>query len=261
MFNLDNFNVGNMFNGMFGKVDAGLCAMSMSGKIAIKTSNGTFKSYDVEKRRLTNVSNLCFDASDFFFVMPTSKVQVGDVILVKGADNKPHPKCVIRFNDEDKSIKCMDFETNEIREIVPERHVFMGSTYFYGKIVSLFGNAGLKGKGLMGKLLQLMVMKSFMGGGNKATPGSNANNNGGDMFGGLGQLMMMQSMFGGMFGGNGGNGMDGLNFANMFNLDFDTDGDEEDGEVVDETAATGKPAKKKRTKKVAAAEATEGDEE
>jgi hypothetical protein len=136
----------------------------------------------------------------------------------------------------------------------------MGSTYFYGKIVSLFGNAGLKGKGLMGKLLQLMVMKSFMGGGNKATPGSNANNNGGDMFGGLGQLMMMQSMFGGMFG-NGGTGMDGLNFANMFNLDFDTDGDEEDGEVVDETAATGKPAKKKRTKKVAAAEATEGDEE
>jgi len=256
MFNLDNFNVGNMFNGMFGKVDAGLCAMTMSGKIAIKTSNGTFKSYDVEKKRLTNVSNLCFDASDFFFVMPTSKVQVGDVILVKGADNKPHPKCVIRFNDEDKSIKCMDFETNEIREIVPERHVFMGSTYFYGKIVSLFGNAGLKGKGLMGKLLQLMVMKSFMGG-NKATSG--ANNNGGDMFGGLGQLMMMQSMFGGMFG-NGGNGVDGLNFANMFNLDFDTDG-EEDSEVVDETAATGKPAKKKKAKNVAVTEATEGDEE
>lgn len=259
MFNLDNFNVGNMFNGMFGKVDAGLCAMSMSGKIAIRTSNGTFKSYDVEKKRLTNVTNLCFDASDFFFVMPTSKVQIGDVILVKDADNKPHPKCVIRFNDEDKSIKCMDFETNEIREIVPERHVFMGSTYFYGKIVSLFGNAGLKGKGLMGKLLQLMVMKSFMGGNGKATPGSNANNNGGDMFGGLGQLMMMQSMFGGMFG-NGGTGMDGLNFANMFNLDFDTEGDEEDGEVVDETAATGKPAKKKRTKKAAAAEAAEGEE-
>lgn len=259
MFNLDNFNVGNMFNGMFGKVDAGLCAMSMSGKIAIRTSNGTFKSYDVEKKRLTNVTNLCFDASDFFFVMPTSKVQIGDVILVKDADNKPHPKCVIRFNDEDKSIKCMDFETNEIREIVPERHVFMGSTYFYGKIVSLFGNAGFKGKGLMGKLLQLMVMKSFMGGNGKATPGSNANNNGGDMFGGLGQLMMMQSMFGGMFG-NGGTGMDGLNFANMFNLDFDTEGDEEDGEVVDETAATGKPAKKKRTKKAAVAEAAEGEE-
>ena len=70
----------------------------------------------------------------------------------------------------------------------------------------------------------------------------------------------LREMLGGMFG-NGGTGMDGLNFANMFNLDFDTDGDEEDGEVVDETAATGKPAKKKRTKKVAAAEATEGDEE
>ena len=231
MFNLDSFNMGNMFHGMFGKIDKGLCAMSMSGGIAIKTSNG-YKTYNIAKKRLTNVTNLCFDASDLFFVMPTSKVQIGDVILVAGK-----PKCVIGINDE--SIKCIDYENSEIREIVPERHVFMGSTYFYGKIVSLFGGAGLKGKGLMGKLLQLMVMKNLMGGSGSS-----------DSMGGLGQMMMMQQLVGGM--GGAGTGVD---FANMFNLDFGSDAswaddseenDEDEGE--DEVEEAPAP-KKKRAKK------------
>lgn len=229
MFNLDSFNMGNMFHGMFGKIDKGLCAMSMSGGIAIKTSNG-YKTYNVAKKRLTNVTNLCFDASDLFFVMPTSKVQIGDVILVSGK-----PKCVIGINDE--SIKCIDYENSEIREIVPERHVFMGSTYFYGKIVSLFGGTGLKGKGLMGKLLQLMVMKNLMGGSGSS-----------DSMGGLGQMMMMQQLFGGMSGTG-----TGVDFANMFNLDFGSDASwaddsEEDEEGEDEAEEVPAP-KKKRAKK------------
>ena len=215
MFNFD-FNMGNTFKGMFGKIEKGLCALSMNGGIAIKTTNG-YKTYNIAKKRLTNVTNFCMEASDLFFVLPTSKVQTGDVILVQGK-----PKCVLSVNDEDKSIKCIDYETSEIREIVPERHVFLGSTFWYGKIVSLFGNAGLKGKGLMGKLIQLMVMKSMMGG----------NNNGGnDMFG----------------GGNGG-----LDFTNMFNLDFDSDAswasdDDDAGEDDEEDEPV--PAKKKTAKK------------
>ena len=231
MFNFD-FNMGNTFKGMFGKIDKGLCALSMSGGIAIKTTNG-YKTYNIAKKRLTNVTNFCMDASDMFFVLPTSKVKVGDVILVQGK-----PKCVLGVNEEDKSIKCIDYETSEIREIVPERHVFLGSTFWYGKIVSLFGNAGLKGKGLMGKLIQLMVMKSMMGG--------NGNGNGGDMFGGLGQMMMMQQMLG---GGNG----NGLDFTNMFNLDFDTDaswaGDDEADEDEEAEEDEPVPAKKKAAKK------------
>lgn len=223
MFNFD-FNMGNTFKGMFGKIEKGLCALSMSGGIAIKTTNG-YKTYNIAKKRLTNVTNFCMEASDLFFVLPTSKVQTGDVILVQGK-----PKCVLSVNDEDKSIKCIDYETSEIREIVPERHVFLGSTFWYGKIVSLFGNAGLKGKGLMGKLIQLMVMKSMMGG----------NNNGGnDMFGGMGQMLMMQQMFG---GGNGG-----LDFTNMFNLDFDSDASwasDDDDDDVGEDDENEKPKKK-----------------
>lgn len=34
-----------MFNGMFGKVANGMCRLSMSGGIAVKTSNG-YKTYD-----------------------------------------------------------------------------------------------------------------------------------------------------------------------------------------------------------------------
>jgi hypothetical protein len=237
MFNFD-FNMGNTFKGMFGKIDKGLCALSMSGGIAIKTSNG-YKTYNMAKKRLTNVTNFCMEASDMFFVLPTSKVQPGDVILDHGK-----PKCVLRVCDEDRSIKCIDYETSEIREIVAERHVFLGSAFWYGKIVSLFGYAGFKGKGLMGKMIQLMIMKSMMGG--------NGNGNGGDMFGGMGQMLMMQQMF----GGGAGNGLD---FTNMFNLDFDTDAtwntienddaepDAETGEE-EEDETPKKPAKK--TKKV-----------
>ena len=196
-----DFNFGNMFNGMFGKLEKGKCAFAMNGGIAVKTSNG-YKTYNIKKKRLTNVTNFCFDAADFFFVLPTAKVNVGDVILVGGK-----PKCVLRVNDDDKTIKVIDYENSEIREIVPERHIFMGAVVFYGKITSPFGNAiGGKGKGIMAKMMQLMMMKSMMGG-----------DNGGNGGGNLMQMMMMQQFLGGgAFG-------DGNMFENMFDVQFDED--------------------------------------
>ena len=50
----------NMFNGMFGKVANGMCRLSMNGGIAVKTSNG-YKTYNVEKKRLTNCDNFVFN--------------------------------------------------------------------------------------------------------------------------------------------------------------------------------------------------------
>ena len=50
----------NLLNGMFGKVGAGMCRLSMSGGIAVKTSNG-YKSYNVKTGRLTNCDNFAFD--------------------------------------------------------------------------------------------------------------------------------------------------------------------------------------------------------
>ena len=85
----------NVFNGMFGKIAPGMCRLSMSGGIAVKTSNG-YKSYNVKNGRLTNCDSFVFDiGEEFFFVMPTNKVEVGDIILVSGK-----PKCVIKAEKE-----------------------------------------------------------------------------------------------------------------------------------------------------------------
>lgn len=148
------FDLNSMFNGMFGNVAPGMCKLTMNGGIAVKCHDG-YKSYNIKKKRLVNISNFGFSADNFFFVIPTTKVNVGDIILQDGK-----PKCVISVSDE--SIKVIDYDNSEIREIVPTRHVFMGATYFYGKIVSLFGSNFKTGKG-MNKFMSMMLMMNMMG--------------------------------------------------------------------------------------------------
>jgi len=184
-------NLTNQFNGLFGKIASGMCRLTMNGNIAVKCSNG-YKSYNVEKGTLTNVTNFCFNVGDeMFFVIPTNKVEVGDIILVGGK-----PKCVTQVDK--KIITVIDYENSEVRQVVPERHVFMGSTYFYGKIVSMFGNAFKNGKGL-GNIMKMMMFSSMMGG------GKDSNN-------GFGQMMAM-SMFMG--------GKDNNPFEGLFDFSFD----------------------------------------
>ncbi|MBQ0030518.1 MAG: hypothetical protein MJZ24_06520 [Paludibacteraceae bacterium] len=182
------------FNNLFGKIAPGLCRLTMNGNIAVKTSNG-YKTYNVKDETLTNVTNFCFDLGiDLFFVMPTNKVKIGDIILIDGK-----PKCVISTTDK-KKIEVIDYETNDIRTIVPERHVFMGSTVFYGKITSICSGF-TKGKGLS-SMLKMMMASQLMGGAN--------NNNGSNGMSNIGQLMAMSMMMGGnnnMFEGL----FDGLN--------------------------------------------------
>lgn len=116
-------NIQNQFNGLFGKVKSGMCRLTINGNIAVQCSNG-YKSYNIKKGTLTNVTNFCFNIGDeMFFVIPTNKVEVGDIILVSGK-----PKCVTAVDK--KIITVIDYENSEVRQIVPERHVFMGSTYF-----------------------------------------------------------------------------------------------------------------------------------
>lgn len=197
-------NIQNSFNGLFGKIAPGMCRLTMNGNIAVKCSNG-YKSYNVGKGTLTNVTNFCFNVGDeMFFVIPTNKVEVGDIILVGGK-----PKCVTEVNK--KVITVIDYENSEVRQVVPERHVFMGSTYFYGKVISMFGNAFKGGKGL-GNVMKMMMFSQMMG-------GNNGTNNAGGM-GNMGQLMAM-SMF---MGGKDSNPFDGM-FD--FSLDMGSD-DEED---------------------------------
>jgi len=204
----------DMFKGLFGPVSNGMCRLSMNGGIAVKTSNG-YKTYNVKKKTLTNVTSFCFDVgNEMFFVIPTNKVAIGDIILVGGK-----PKCVIEKTDE--CIKAIDYESSEIKQIVPERHVFMGSTYFYGKIVSMFGDSSfLSEKSSGNKIMKMLGMQMLM----KAMSG-NSNNTG---MSGMAPFMMMGMMggenpFGNMFSG----------FLDAFNLE-DIDEDESDEDAKEE---------------------------
>ena len=188
----------NLMNGMFGKVAPGMCRLSMSGGIAVKTSDGTYKSYNLKTQRLTNCGNFVFDiGEDFFFVIPTNKVEKGDIILVSGK-----PKCVIGV--EDNQIKVINYEDSTIDTILPERHIFMGNTYFYGKIISMFGQDVFKGKKGTNKIMQYMMMSEML-------KGNNSSNNG------------MSSMLPFMLMGNSSG------FGDMFSgmFDFDTEADED----------------------------------
>lgn len=179
----------NMFGkGMFGRVPEGKCKLSMNGKIAIKTPGG-YKTYDVKKGRLTNCSNFAIDVGDMFFIIPTSKVQPGDIIIVDG-----NPRCVI--SEEGNNIKVFSYVDSTIDTIVKERHIFMGKQYFYGKIVSMFGNMMSSGKG-MGQMLKFAMMSEMMKGGGGLPFGGGDNtmsnmmpmmmlmNGGGEMFDGM----------------------------------------------------------------------------
>lgn len=196
----------NCFNGMFGKLGAGMCRLTMNGRIAVKTSGG-YKSYNVKTGKLTNCSNFVFNiGDDFFFIIPTNKVDVGDIILVKGT-----PRCVIEVDK--KTLKVMNYEDMTIDTLVPERHVFMGNTYFYGKIVSLMGSTAGKGKDGMKQMMQFMMMSQMMGG----------NSSGGLNMGGNNMLPMMFMM----------NGGSGSIFDGMLDGMFDF-GSTDEPEVADE---------------------------
>lgn len=193
----------NTLNGMFGKVAPGMCRLSMNGGIAVKTANG-YKSYNVKTGKLTNCSNFVFDiGEEFFFIIPTNKAEVGDIILASGK-----PKCVIKA--EKNQLTVINYENSTVETILPERHVFMGNTYFYGKIVSMFGSDMFKGKNGSNKVMQYMMMSEMMKGGS----GNNQMNS------------MLPFML--MSGGNGVSNM----FEGLF--DFDDTDDEEEIEAAEE---------------------------
>lgn len=193
----------NFLNEMFGKVGNGMCRLSMNGEIAVKTSGG-YKSYNIKTGKLTNCNNFVFDiGEEFFFVIPTNKVEKGDIILVNRK-----PKCVI---DAGKTkLTVINYEDSTVETILPERHVFMGNTYFYGKIVSMFGNDSIKGKKGASNIFKYMMLSQMM-------KGDNSNSTGvGGMNSMLPFMMMNRNM----------NDM----FDEMFDFDVDSEEDTDEEE-------------------------------
>ena len=209
--------VNNLFNGMFGKIESGLCRLSMSGGIAIKTSHG-YKSYNIKTGKLTNCDSFVFNiGEEFFFVIPTNKVSHGDIILVQGK-----PRCVISVTGKN-TITVVNYEDSTIETIIPERHIFMGNTYFYGKIVSMFGNDFGKSKNKIQTIMSYMMMSEMMKG-NNSVPG-NTNSMMGSMSAMLPFMMMNNGGSGNMFE----NMFDGM-FDGMDDDTIDIDTDEDDAD-------------------------------
>ena len=101
-----------------------------------------------------------------FFVIPTNEVQVGDIILASGK-----PRYVKKV--EPDMLTTINYETGAVENILPERHMFMGNTYFYGKIVSMFGNMAnlVGGSGAENVMKYMMMSQMFKGGmGNDNNP-------------------------------------------------------------------------------------------
>ncbi len=153
------FDFGNMFNGMFRPVARGMCKMGANGKVAIRTNSG-YKTFDIKKNKLLNCDNFAFDMDGAFWVVPTFKVECGDIILVNG-----RPRCVIEVG---KTIKVFSYEDSTIDEVVPENHVFMGKTYCYGKIFSPFMNME-KSNSTMSNMMNMMMMSQMFNGNNNGT--------------------------------------------------------------------------------------------
>ena len=197
-----------MFDGMFGKIAHGMCRLSMNGGIAVKTTTG-YKSYNVKTGNLVNCNNFVFDiGEEFFFLIPTNKVEVGDIIMVAGK-----PKCVIEVDK--KKLTVINYEDSTVDTILPERHVFMGNTYFYGKIVSMFGSDMVSGKKGKNNIMKYMMLSQMMKGSGTGV-GTAAS-------GGMSAMLPFM-----MMGGNMSDMFDG-----MFDLgadDDDTDDDESEVE-------------------------------
>lgn len=158
------FDFGNMFNGMFKPVARGYCKMGVDGQVAVKTSTG-YKTFNIKNRKLTNCDNFAFDMDGAFWVVPTFKVECGDIVLVNGK-----PRCVIEVGAN--SIKTFSYEDSTVDEVIPEYHVFMGKTYCYGKIFSPFMNMG-KDSGTMQSMMQMMMMSQMFGGNTGNSNGMN----------------------------------------------------------------------------------------
>lgn len=145
----NTMEMGNFMQGMFGPIKGGLCRMTVDGNIAIKVPGG-YKTYNPTQKAFINCDSFVFDIGDeMFFVIPTNTVTVGDIIMVGG-----EPRYVLKVADD--MITCINYKSGAVENIMPERHMFMGNTYFYGKIMSLFGNMGGKDSGMNPMMMMMM---------------------------------------------------------------------------------------------------------
>lgn len=135
-------------NKYFGKITSTVLKFSLYG-IAIKNKEGKFVSYDTQKNKLIDVSDMIFDF-DCFFKMPKAIKDIvpGDIILHMG-----NPIFVYSINDNNRIIG-LDPVAGEERIVLPTSSPF-GFDYVL-TVINPFANNNPTQEQPFGNLLPLM---------------------------------------------------------------------------------------------------------
>lgn len=129
----------NMFSNLgssFGKIGSDQFRLSING-LAVKGKDGKYITFNPETRELVEVTTGFFDdMKDLLFLMPTTELEVGDIILHQ---NKPYYITV----SKDNIVKGIDFEDAIESTLVPKTNVF-GMKY-YTKVFNCLGTNNILG--------------------------------------------------------------------------------------------------------------------
>ena len=129
----------NMFSNLgssFGKIGSDQFRLSING-LAVKGKDGKYVTFNPENRELVEVTTGFFDdMKDLLFLMPTTELEVGDIILHQ---NKPYYITV----SKDNVVKGVDFEDAIESTLVPKTNVF-GMKY-YTKVFNCLGTNNILG--------------------------------------------------------------------------------------------------------------------
>ena len=129
----------NMFSNLgssFGKIGSDQFRLSING-LAVKGKDGKYVTFNPETRELVEVTTGFFDdMKDLLFLMPTTELEVGDIILHQ---NKPYYITV----SKDNIVKGIDFEDAIESTLVPKTNVF-GMKY-YTKVFNCLGTNNILG--------------------------------------------------------------------------------------------------------------------
>lgn len=145
----------NMFSNLgssFGKIGSDQFRLSING-LAVKGKDGKYVTFNPETRELVEVTTGFFDdMKDLLFLMPTTELEVGDIILHQ---NKPYYITV----SKDNVVKGIDFEDAIESTLVPKTNVF-GMKY-YTKVFNCLGTNNILGTDIVSNP---MMAYALMGG-------------------------------------------------------------------------------------------------
>lgn len=135
--NMNNNTTSNMlesitstFTNMLGKLEPDMVRMTFDGNAAVKTTNG-YKTYDVAKKKAVNMDSLVIPDMAAFLLLPSTKVNSGDIILRDGTFYS-----IISVDDSMNELVGYNYESGKKETLIRETHCFLGNTYFYSKLIS-----------------------------------------------------------------------------------------------------------------------------